>query len=151
MRSLTTCDLTSHDYLEHRRTFPTSAPTLAMIRPVWAYRSSPGRYATFTPTHREPSTGSDHYSAAVCRRCATADLPTTRGQPAAEGDQTARREGATIPPRQPRPTTRRPAMARGAEPRMSHAARGSEMDNPLPEFPSAPLTGLVRNPGHPRR
>ena len=27
-----------------------------------AVRSSPERYATITPTHREPSTGSDHYS-----------------------------------------------------------------------------------------
>src|SRR5450830_2013418 len=79
--------------------------------------------------------------AAVCRRRATADLPTTRGQPAAEGDQSARREGATLPARQSRPTTRRPAMARDAEPRMSHAARGSEMDNPPPESqPSQRIT-----------
>ena len=42
-----------------------------------------------------------------------------------------------------RPTTRRPAMARDAEPRMSHAAGGSEMDNPLAEFTSFSLVDVT--------
>ncbi len=60
---------------------------------------------------------------AIRHRHAAADLPTTGGRPAPQGDQTARREGTAIPARQPSPTARRPALTCNREPRVTQHAQ----------------------------